>query len=355
MYDLQSTSEWEMEVVLTPKFSVFTAFGKDGPEDLFASKLKSKWLSDRLYAVSHGAAHIDFNSPRVKEQLEPHLEVCRQQRHLALEKRVGNSVTLEKVQRVLGSVTKEDIQHFDMRTFRLRDLFMQALAGSDDEAKGIELEQIHRLGYPGKGKRKNRNEKRRLVEPLTVPEKRAIFQGGSEGFDAFVLNFILPSLAKELPAESQFYYQAFPCVRIVRPGEFSIGVHADVAYGFSPAAVNFYVALTDVFGTASIAVESEPGKEDFRVANLRTGDVYRFHGSVCSHLTMENTTSVTRVSLDFRVIVGSLWEGNDERADHYSSTSGYFVRAEKNEKNEWVRTEPLPNPDARNGFPFTAK
>ena len=150
-------------------------------------------------------------------------------------------------------------------------------------------------------------------------------------------------------------------MRIVRPGEFSIGVHADCNYGFSPAAITFYVALTDVFGTNSIAVESAPGKGDFRVADLkwRNGDVYRFNGSACAHLTMENTTATTRVSLDFRVIAGSLWE---EHADHYTQTQGYFVCAKKTNTNcmldkrsKWIRSEPLPETDARNGFPFTNK
>lgn len=347
-----------MEVVETPRYSVFSVFGRDGPEDLLGLKGRSKWLSDRLFALSRGASQIDFSSGEVKKQLEPHLQVCRDQRHLALTfQRADNSVTLDKALSVLGSVVKENTLHYDIRRWPLRNLFSEALWGSNYEEDGIVLEQIHRLGYPGKGKRRDREEKRRLVEPLTRPHRRAIFQESAGGFDSFVLEYILPSLAKELPEESVIYYQAFPCVRIVRPGEFSIGVHADCAYGFSPAAINFYIALTDVFGSASIAIESEPGKEDFRVADLkwRTGDVHRFHGSVCAHMTMENTTPETRVSLDFRVIAGSLWEGNESCADHYSKTPGYFVCARKNDSNGWIRMDPLPDPDARNGFPFTTK
>lgn len=344
-----------MELVSTARYSVFS--NRHEQDDLLAAKWKSKWLSDRLYAATGGSTNIDFNSAIVQEVLEPHLQVCRDQRREVLAaKLAGSSVTLSQVKSILGGVTGEEILCYDIKRWSLRQLLTKALFG--DNRDDIKLEQLHRV-YQGSGKKNDRAEKRSLAKPLTIPERRAIFQeGDGGGFDSFVLEFILPSLERQLPAEEEFFYQAFPCVRIVRPGEFSIGVHADCNYGFSPAAVNFYVALTDVYGTNSIAVESEPEKEDFRVADLKWehGDVYRFHGSVCAHFTMENTTPTTRVSLDFRVIAGSLWEGDKACADHYSKSKGYFVSAKKmtlNGATQWARSEPLPEPDVRNGFPFT--
>ena len=69
---------------------------------------------------------------------------------------------------------------------------------------------------------------------------------------------------------------------------------------------------------------------------------------------MENTTATTRVSMDFRVIPGSLWD----ETDHYSGSPGYYVKAVKQSDEggvRWVCAEALPDPDARNGFPFTNK
>ena len=48
--------------------------------------------------------------------------------------------------------------------------------------------------------------------------------------------------------EDVVYYQAFPCVRVVTPGAFSIGPHCDASYGHHPCSVNFYVPLTDIVG-----------------------------------------------------------------------------------------------------------
>lgn len=357
-----------MHVVDTARFSVFSLTGKGGAEDIMSDKWSSKWLSDRLYAASRGGHSIDFSSYAVKQVLEPHLVVCREQREKALAARTS-SITAEWIQAVLGTAAEEAIGKFDTSVYPLRELFAAALFrdsrdndNDNDDATadtGTTLEQLHRIngGHQGRGKRNDREEKRRLLQPMTDAGRRAIFQGG---FDAFVLGHILPDMASHLPNECEedvLYYQAFPCIRVVRPGEFSIGVHADVNYGFSPANVNYYVGLTGVYGTNSIAVESRPGREDFKVASLEYGDIYRFHGAMCAHLTMENTTATTRVSLDFRVIAGSLWDGGDmEHSDHYSKTKGYYVRAERREKGGgWTRVEPLPVPDARNGFPFTNK
>ena len=113
-------------------------------------------------------------------------------------------------------------------------------------------------------------------------------------------------------------------------------------------------SMTSIGGTNSIVIEHFQ-QEDWHVATLKVGDIYRFPGAICGHFTMENTTPTTRVSLDFRVIAGTLF--ND--SDHYSSSPGYYAKAEKEKEGvgKWVCTGPLPlpDPDARNGFPFTNK
>ncbi|EED91199.1 predicted protein, partial [Thalassiosira pseudonana CCMP1335] len=99
-------------------------------------------------------------------------------------------------------------------------------------------------------------------------------------------------------------YQAFPCVRVVRPGEFSIGPHADSAYGHHPCSINFYLPLTQIGGSASLFLESHPGSEDWHPIEGSYGIVKHFAGAICAHWTPENHGDFTRVSLDFRIIPG---------------------------------------------------
>ena len=50
----------------------------------------------------------------------------------------------------------------------------------------------------------------------------------------------------------------------MRPGDFSIGPHADLQYGHTPVTVNFYAPLTTIGGSNALFLESEVGAENWR-------------------------------------------------------------------------------------------
>ena len=66
-------------------------------------------------------------------------------------------------------------------------------------------------------------------------------------YQNFVTKFVIPLLhsialsqnifqttsGDEASSSITYRFQQFPCIRIVRPGEFSIGPHSDIAYGHS--------------------------------------------------------------------------------------------------------------------------
>jgi hypothetical protein len=78
-------------------------------------------------------------------------------------------------------------------------------------------------------------------------------------YDRFVRLCILPFIDVHLK-QPGYYYQLFPCVRVIRPGEFSIGPHCDISYGFLPHQLNFVIPLTDAGGASSLYMESNPGE-----------------------------------------------------------------------------------------------
>ena len=209
-----------------------------------------------------------------------------------------------------------------------------------------------------KGRKGDRNEKLLLLRNLLDPTKSLSFR---TIFDSFVRNVIAPHVGNIMKEEVSIYYQGFPCLRIVRPGEFSIGCHADISYGFSQGNVNFYVPLTRIFGTNSLVLESVPELEDWHVIDAQFGYIKRFYGVLCSHFTTSNNTDQTRVSLDFRVIPGSCWQAEH---DHFTSVTGYYSQCIKptscinmfsHSTTEWIRVGELLQPDYRVGFPFTRK
>eukprot|EP00603_Paraphysomonas_imperforata_P009801 CAMPEP_0114477076 /NCGR_PEP_ID=MMETSP0104-20121206/15141_1 /TAXON_ID=37642 ORGANISM="Paraphysomonas imperforata, Strain PA2" /NCGR_SAMPLE_ID=MMETSP0104 /ASSEMBLY_ACC=CAM_ASM_000202 /LENGTH=907 /DNA_ID=CAMNT_0001651941 /DNA_START=12 /DNA_END=2735 /DNA_ORIENTATION=+ len=207
-----------------------------------------------------------------------------------------------------------------------------------------------------------------------------------EAFDRFVTEVCAPHMAAMFECD-EIYYQAFPCIRVVQPDEFSIGPHADVAYGHHPCSINYYLPLTHIGGASSLFLESRPGSEDWHPIVGKYGHVKHFSGAMCAHWTTENKTSSTRVSLDFRMIPGPLFEalqcGGAQKGgqlDVYRQRPGYYSccqrgvggnldynggRSLKNEgsraeigagaSSTWTRQGPLLSPDERVGFPWTVK
>jgi hypothetical protein len=113
---------------------------------------------------------------------------------------------------------------------------------------------------------------------------------------------------------SSFVVQSIPCVRFQPPSTDRMTTpHVDATYGHQPGQVNFWVPLTTAYDSNSVYAESEPGKEDYhpfgeRGAPMRPGEVKRFYGNRCVHFTEANRTGVTRVSFDFRVVPGFVFD-----------------------------------------------
>jgi hypothetical protein len=188
-------------------------------------------------------------------------------------------------------------------------------------------------------------------------------------FTIFVLQVCAPRFSDESSCHI-IYFQSFPCLRAIQPNEFSIGPHADVAYGHHPCSVNFYIPLTPIYGTASLFLESQVGAEDWHPIVGNYGTVKQFAGGSCIHFTPRNTTSFTRVSVDVRLIAGDQFEsmrccsggsdGGVERLDSLlRDEPGYYSRCRRND-GVWMLDEDdptllCPKPDSRMGFPWTVK
>ncbi len=158
-------------------------------------------------------------------------------------------------------------------------------------------------------------DKKTLLKPLLDSKKRQLFH---KCYDNFVTSFCIPLLHSLAMGDNLFNdsrrnngeqnisyrYQAFPCIRVNRPGEFSIGPHCDMAYGHSVGNINFHIPLTPTYGTNALYAESHPGREDWHPLKTKSiGLGYSFDGARCLHFTLENSTAHTRVSLDFRIAI----------------------------------------------------
>jgi hypothetical protein len=98
------------------------------------------------------------------------------------------------------------------------------------------------------------------------------------------------------------------------------------------------------------------------------GDAKQFAGAICMHWTTDNKTTLTRCSLDFRLIEGSMYDiikcGGEQpggKVDLYRKSHGYYSKCVKAILDDgsvvWRRISPvsLAPPDYRVGFPWTVK
>ena len=187
----------------------------------------------------------------------------------------------ERVQRALRSrghaaLRLESNLRYDTARFPLAAALRALLA----LPPAADLARLH-LHLPAgrRGCAADRARKLALLRPLTDCGAREEFQ---RLFDGFVLAVVAPEVARVMTAEGDradagetaagegagasaapcnaVVYQCFPCVRLNRPGEFSIGPHVDSQYQLPLGAVNYYVPLVPIWGANSLFRESSPGR-----------------------------------------------------------------------------------------------
>ena len=116
-------------------------------------------------------------------------------------------------------------------------------------------------------------------------------------YERFVREVIRPQY------DEPIFYQKKPTHRILfrdTPGVSRF--HRDRDYGHSTAEINYFVPQTSAFGTNTVWIESEEGKEDFAPLEMEAGQFARFNGASLAHGAQVNTSDKSRVSFDFRII-----------------------------------------------------
>ena len=105
--------------------------------------------------------------------------------------------------------------------------------------------------------------------------------------------------------EDQFLYQYFPSFRVHLPGDQAIHkwhYDSDDDHRHPDGEINFCIAITEMFDSNTIWLESEPGAKDFYPMEASYGQCTRFNGNKCVHGNKMNETDQARISFDFRVL-----------------------------------------------------
>ena len=133
--------------------------------------------------------------------------------------------------------------------------------------------------------------------------------------------FVKNEIFKIFPGETSLVVQKDPCFRVCpcentalglkeTDTEDRIGIHCDADYNHPSSEYNFILAITELWDTNSVYIESEPEKEDFAPLKLARDQYAMFYGNKCRHYNKKNVSGQSRVSIDFRVIPFSKYDAS---------------------------------------------
>lgn len=139
---------------------------------------------------------------------------------------------------------------------------------------------------------------------------RRFYQIGETFFEVY--HRFLRDVAAHAFGGAGLIHQRIPTFRVHLPNNLGVGeFHRDSDYAHPRTERNFWLPLTDAWGTNTIWIESEPGAGDYAPRAVRYGEVLLFDGGSLKHGNRINDTCHTRVSFDFRVIPKSDYAPSD--------------------------------------------
>jgi hypothetical protein len=234
------------EYAVTKRFSILCNSDQKFTNgiNLSSTNVKYVWLTKRIHNVTRGSEKINFDQA-VIDSIEEDIQKCRITRRKFQEidfLKYGYHVLTEvSNDPSLGALVQEEDIQYDTKLFPLAESFGQMI--------GIhlkDLSSVHLLFGQDIGQRKNRLEKRNLLQSILQESKRNPFQ---DTFLKFILEFIAPHVRGITKCE-RIYFQSFPCIRVMRPGEFSIGKH-------------FMILLSDIVVMYDDVFSSRPSRFRF--------------------------------------------------------------------------------------------
>ena len=137
--------------------------------------------------------------------------------------------------------------------------------------------------------------------------------------------FIKNEVAPLLKDDNEVIYQALPSFRIQYPtGKAVTTWHCDNddRHKHPIGELNILLPLTEMKNENAVWAESLPGLGDYSPMNCQHGEFILWNGNRCRHGNKPNTTGVTRVSLDFRIIPKAYY--NEEYAATTATTKMRF-------------------------------
>lgn len=192
----------------------------------------------------------------------------------------------------MAAIKHLDIISYDTIKFPFRQLI--------EEIIGSDLELLHELkDYPTFTRKTDQS----------THFHRQFYQYFNDNLNDIYLDFLKAVIYPYV--KDDLVYQKVPTFRVGFPNNVWVGeYHRDSWYGHPSEELNFLVPSTNMCGSKSLYVESEPSKGDFKPQTVDYGQILHFNHTECTHGNEINKEGTTHVSFDFRVIPYSRYNEN---------------------------------------------
>ena len=184
-----------------------------------ASKPGFVFFSERLKQASGGGESLNF-SAALLEAIDLELVKMRRGRQEAIDEQASTTERFRAQLQgeAMAVLRRETTMSFDTALFPLREAFA-ALIGL---SPSLPLQRLHERFNGDRGSKRDRREKAALLAPLTQADARQQFL---RHYEELILTVLAPHVHAACGCDGcrRVVFQSFPCVRVHRPGEFSIG------------------------------------------------------------------------------------------------------------------------------------
>ena len=124
----------------------------------------------------------------------------------------------------------------------------------------------------------------------------------------FLYHTLILEIKKFYKIHTELIFQKTPSFRVHLPGNLAVGeFHTDSKYNHPEGELNVSVPLTDAKSPRAILIQANDdcGNPTFVDMSCEHGELTLFNGNTLLHGNRVNTSSLTRVSFDFRLMTKS--------------------------------------------------
>ena len=154
----------------------------------------------------------------------------------------------------------------------------------------------------------------------------------------------MTEIFKLFPEEEYLVVQKDPCLRVSNPNNTALGIkagdtndkigmHSDSDYNHPPEEINYILAITEMWESNSVYIESSYNSGIFNPIRLKWNEYIQFYGNKLRHYNMRNITGQSRVSLDFRVIPFSKYNANYNKSSIHGNRrfiiDDYYIKIKR--------------------------